>query len=199
MNRCVFYGHSSFLFYFSLLDIPDFELLCCFSVIVIFLRRIPKRFPPKNPKTSFRNVVKRMSKEVRVIDIARKNVVTCKSDERLPNVAKLMLDHWIGSVLVVDDNQKPLGIVTDGILFNLIAKGRNPSILLARDVMVKPVHTVHEDTYVSGISDDQFLKSKVNRLTVVNDEGKLVGVLSRKVVDRSTKYSVARRFIQDRG
>lgn len=178
---------------------PDLELLSCFSLIVIFLRRIPKRFPPKNSKTSIKNMVKRMSKEVRVIDIARKNVVTCKSDERIPNVAKLMLDHWIGSVLVVDDKQTPIGIVTDGILFKLIAKGRNPTILLARDVMVKPVHTVHEDTYVSDISDDQFLKSKVNRLAVVNDEGKLVGVLSRKVVDRSTKYSAVRRFIKDRG
>lgn len=144
-------------------------------------------------------MVRRMSKEVRVIDIARKNVVTCKFDERLPNVAKLMLDHWIGSVIVVDDDQKPIGIVTDGILFKLIAKGRNPTILLARDVMVKPVHTVQEGTNVSDISDDQFLKSKVNRLAVVNDEGKLVGVLSRKVVDRSTKYAVARRFLQDRG
>jgi CBS domain-containing protein len=143
-------------------------------------------------------MVRRMSKEVRVIDIARKNVITCKFDERLPDVAKLMLDNWIGSVLVVDDDQKPIGIITDGILFNLIAKGRNPTILLARDVMVKPVHTVHQDTYVSDISDDQFLKSKVNRLAVVNDEGKLVGVLSRKVVDRSTKYAVARRFLKDR-
>jgi CBS domain-containing protein len=140
-----------------------------------------------------------MSKEVRVIDIARKNVITCKSDERLPDVAKLMLDHWIGSVIVVNDENEPIGIVTDGILFMLIAKGRNPTILLARDVMIKSVSTVHQDTYVSDISDDQFLKSKVNRLVVVNDDGKLVGVISRKVVDRSTKYAVARRFLQDRG
>ncbi len=149
--------------------------------------------------TSIKNVVKRMSKEVRVIDIARKNVVTCKPDERLPDVAKLMLDHWIGSVIVVNDKQEPIGFVTDGIIFMLIAKGRNPSILLARDVMVKPVQTVHQDTNASEISDDQFLRSKVHRLAVVNDEGKLVGVLSRKVVDRLTTYSVARRIIEDRG
>jgi CBS domain-containing protein len=140
-----------------------------------------------------------MNQEVRIIDIARKNVVTCKSDERIPYIAKLMLDHWIGSVLVVDDNQKPIGIVTDGILFQLIAKGRNPSIMLARDVMVKPVHTVHQDTYVSDNLYEQFSKSKVNRVAIVNDEGKLVGVLSRKVFDRSTNYSIARRFIKDRG
>ncbi|MFX1465581.1 MAG: cyclic nucleotide-binding/CBS domain-containing protein [Promethearchaeota archaeon] len=139
-----------------------------------------------------------MSKEVRVIDVARRNVVTCKSDETIPMVAKMMVDNWIGSVIVVNDKQEPVGIVTDGIIFNLIAKGRNPTVLLVKQVMIKPVHTINEDTYVSDISDDQFLKSKVNRLVVVNNEGKLVGVLSRKVVDRFIKYSVARRFLKDR-
>jgi CBS domain-containing protein len=112
-------------------------------------------------------------------------------------VSKIMLDNWVGSVVVLE-NEKPIGIVTDGIIFKLIAEGKNPTILLARDIMVKPVHTVHENKNALDISDDDFLKSKVNRLVVVNDEGKLVGVLSRKTVDRLTKYSVAKRIIEDR-
>lgn len=134
---------------------------------------------------------------VRVKDVARRNVVTCRPDESIPMVSKMMVDNWVGS-LVVLENEKPVGIVTDGIIFKLIAEGKNPTILLARDVMVKPVHTVHENKNALDISDDEFLKSKVNRLVVVNDEGKLVGVISRKTVDRLTKYSVAKRIIEDR-
>lgn len=134
---------------------------------------------------------------VRVKDVARRNVVTCRPDESIPMVSKMMLDNWVGSVVVLE-NEKPVGIVTDGIIFKLIAEGKNPTILLARDVMVKPVHTVHENKNALDISDDEFLKSKVNRLVVVNDEGKLVGVLSRKTVDRLTKYSIAKRIIEDR-
>jgi len=135
---------------------------------------------------------------VRVKDVARRNVVTCRPDESIPMVSKMMVDNWVGS-LVVLENEKPVGIVTDGIIFKLIAEGKNPTILLARDVMVKPVRTVHENKNALDISDDEFLKSKVNRLVVVNDEGKLVGVLSRKTVDRLTKYSFAKRIIEDRG
>lgn len=134
---------------------------------------------------------------VRVKDVARRNVVTCRPDESIPMVSKMMLDNWVGSVVVLE-NEKPVGIVTDGIIFKLIAEGKNPIILLARDIMVMPVHTVHENKNALDISDDEFLKSKVNRLVVVNDEGKLVGVLSRKTVDRLTKYSVAKRIIEDR-
>ncbi len=133
-----------------------------------------------------------------VKDVARRNVVTCRPDESIPMVSKMMLDNWVGSVVVLE-NEKPVGIVTDGIIFKLIAEGKNPTILLARDVMVKPVHTVHENKNALDISDDEFLKSKVHRLVVVNDEGKLVGVLSRKTVDRLTKYSIAKRIIEDRG
>lgn len=134
---------------------------------------------------------------MRVAEVSRKNVVTCKPDETIPMVAKMMVDNWIGSVIVVE-KEKPIGFVTDGIIFKLIAKGKNPTILLARDIMVKPVQTVHVNKNVLDISDDEFLKSKVSRLAVVDDEGKLVGVLSRKVVDRLTKYSVARRIVEKR-
>lgn len=134
---------------------------------------------------------------MRVKDVARRNVVTCRPDESIPMVSKMMLDNWVGSVVVLE-HEKPVGIVTDGIIFKLITEGKNPTILLARDIMVMPVHTVHENINALDISDDEFLKSKVNRLVVVNDEGKLVGVISRKTVDRLTKYSVAKRIIEDR-
>ena len=99
---------------------------------------------------------------VRVKDVARRNVVTCRPDESIPMVSKIMLDNWVGSVVILE-NEKPIGIVTDGIIFKLIAEGKNPTILLARDIMVQPVYTVHENNNALDISDDDFLKSKVNR------------------------------------
>jgi CBS domain-containing protein len=134
---------------------------------------------------------------VRVNDVARKKVISCGPNTSMPMIAKMMLDNWIGSVVVVE-NDKPKGIVTDGVIFKLIAEGKNPTIFFARDVMVTPVHTVHKDTNVADISDDDFLRSKVNRLVVVDDQGKLVGVVSRKVIERFMKYSVARRIAEER-
>ncbi|MFX1251695.1 MAG: CBS domain-containing protein, partial [Promethearchaeota archaeon] len=58
-----------------------------------------------------------MSRDVRAIDIARKKVFTCRPDQTIPHVAKIMKDNWIGSVIVVEQD-KPIGIVTDGIIFS---------------------------------------------------------------------------------
>ena len=138
-----------------------------------------------------------MVKEVRAIDIARKNVVICISNDSIPTVARKMLDSWVSSVLVVNDNEELIGIITDGIIFKLIADGRNPTVLLARDIMVNPVYTVHQDANILDI-EDKFLKTPVKRLAVVNSEDKLVGVLSKKVLDRITKYSIAQRILDRR-
>ncbi|MFX1253026.1 MAG: CBS domain-containing protein [Promethearchaeota archaeon] len=137
-----------------------------------------------------------MSRNVRAIDIARKKVFTCRPDQTIPHVAKIMKDNWIGSVIVVEQD-KPIGIVTDGIIFSLIAKERNPLVLLAQDVMVAPVFTIHEDADICD-SEDQFLKTKVKRLAVVNDEGQLVGVLSKKEVECYTRYSLAQRILNQK-
>ncbi|MFX0064636.1 MAG: CBS domain-containing protein [Candidatus Hermodarchaeota archaeon] len=137
-----------------------------------------------------------MSRDVRAIDIARKKVFTCRPDQTIPSIARIMMENWIGSIIVVEED-KPIGIITDGIIFELIAKERNPLVLLVKDVMITPVFTIHEDTDIYD-SEDQFLKTKVKRLAVVNDEGELVGVLSKKEVDRYTRYSLAQRILNQK-
>ncbi len=137
-----------------------------------------------------------MSRAAHVLDIAHRKVVTCRSDESLPAVAQMMLDHWIGSVIVVG-SEKPIGIVTDGTIFKLIAKKRNPLVLTARDVMVSPVFTIHEDRSILD-TENEFLKTKVKRLVLVNDTGKLVGIISKKDVDQYTRFSLARRIMHQR-
>ena len=107
-----------------------------------------------------------------------------------------MVDHWISSIVIVERG-KPVGIVTDGIIFRLIAKKRNPLNLSAKDVMAHPVHTIHED---AGLEDaeDAFLKSKVSRLVVVDDKGQVKGIISKKDVDRFGAYSLAEKLLHHR-
>lgn len=138
----------------------------------------------------------RVTKSNRIIDVARKNVITCHPDESLSVIAKKMLDYWVSTILVEDEG-KPVGIVTDGIIFRLIARGQKTLGLQAKQVMVSPVHTVHMNTTIAQ-TEDEFLKSKVSRLAVVDDEGKLVGIVSKKDVDRFAAYSYAERILHRR-
>lgn len=132
----------------------------------------------------------------RVIDVARRKVISAHPNDSLQSIAKSMVDHWISSIVIVEAG-KPVGIVTDGIIFRLIAKGRNPLNLLAKDVMAHPVVTVHEDIDLED-AEDAFRKSKVSRLVIVNDKGQVKGIVSKKDVDRFAAYSLAEKLLQRR-
>lgn len=137
-----------------------------------------------------------MSASKRVIDVARKNVVSGHPDDSLSSVAKKMVDHWISSVVIVDKG-KPVGIITDGIIFRLIAQERNPLTLTAKKVMAAPVQTIHMDTRLED-AEATFQQSKVKRLVLVDDKGQLKGIVSQKDIDRFAAYSFANRLVQHR-
>ena len=137
-----------------------------------------------------------MSASKRVIDVARKNVISGHPDDSLSSVARKMVDHWISSVVIVDKG-KPVGIVTDGILFRLIAQGRNPLELTAKKVMAQPIHTIHMDTRLED-AEAAFQQSKVKRLVLVDDKGQLKGIVSQKDIDRFAAYAFADRLIHHR-
>ncbi len=107
-----------------------------------------------------------------------------------------MVDHWISSIVIIERG-KPVGIVTDGILFRLIAKGRNPLKLLAKDVMARPVETIREDVSLEE-ADEAFRKTKVKRLVIVNDAGQVKGIVSKKDIDRFAAYSLAEKLLHHR-
>ena len=107
-----------------------------------------------------------------------------------------MVDHWITSV-VIEEKGKPVGIVTDGIIFRLIAKNQNPLKLSAKDVMAHPVHTIHEDASLED-AEEAFQQSNVSRLVVIDDKGQVKGIVSHKDVDRFGAYSLAEKLLHYR-
>lgn len=59
-------------------------------------------------------------------------VVTCKTEDTIAEAAKLMTVHKIGSILITDSHQQPLGIITDKDLRSKIATGFS--------ILMKPLH-----------------------------------------------------------
>ena len=41
------------------------------------------------------------------------NPVTCGVDTNIQDAAKLMREHKVGSIVIVDNDQRPIGIITD--------------------------------------------------------------------------------------
>lgn len=85
------------------------------------------------------------------------------------------------SCLVVVENQKPVGIITERDvvrLTNLLLQGTDPSNLNAKNLMTHPVTSIRQQarlTEVAALCKDR----KIRHLPVVDDKGLLVGILTQ--------------------
>jgi CBS domain-containing protein len=107
-----------------------------------------------------------------------KSVTSCRPNENLASLANLMWQGDCGAVPVVDDDQIPIGIVTDRDAFIALAtRFRAPGEIPVQEVMTPSPVTCRSD-------EDVFLVMKrmgehqVRRLPVVDPGGALVGMIS---------------------
>lgn len=115
---------------------------------------------------------------MKVIDMAVHEVATITADQSICACAlQMRLDH-VGSLVVVDENQTPLGMITDrDIAIEVVARKLNPEPLTVKDIMTSPVVTAtpNESMVVALARMREF---GVRRLPIVDEQGKLVGVIS---------------------
>ncbi|MDO9082771.1 MAG: CBS and ACT domain-containing protein [Humidesulfovibrio sp.] len=60
--------------------------------------------------------------EIKLKDIMTKKVVTIKRGETVDRAAQLMLEHNIGGMPVVDEDNKVVGVVTDSDIFKVLVR-----------------------------------------------------------------------------
>lgn len=95
------------------------------------------------------------------------------------DVAKLMAKHRIGSIVVIEgNNKKPVGIVTErDIIKKVSAQNKSADQVAVRHIMSSPLITVKSidsvDTAAATIAEN-----KIKRLVVLEQDGSMVGILS---------------------
>ena len=132
-------------------------------------------------------------------DIMTASVVTVRPATEVSEIAKLLLARNISAMPVVVDQDKVVGIVSEGDLMrrseNETERQRSWWIrafaepearardyikthgMCAKDIMSKKVISVSEDTSLADIAET-LEKHHIKRVTVMRD-GKLVGIVSR--------------------
>lgn len=72
-----------------------------------------------------------------------RQVLTCGASESVHYAAKMMVSRRVGSILVVDNARRPVGIVTDvDMRRRVIAEGRDATVTSVAEIMSQPVVTV---------------------------------------------------------
>lgn len=113
-----------------------------------------------------------------VEQIMTRNVLTVVPEMKVMDVAKLMADKEVGSVVVCKKNEV-VGILTEQDLARkVLAKGINPETTTIQAVMTEKPHTVapQKEIYNAMV---EMGDRKIKHLPVVQ-EGKLQGIVSFK-------------------
>jgi len=158
-------------------------------------------------------------------DVMTTAVITVRPDTSIHEIAKLLCDHHISGVPVIDDEERLLGIVSEGDLIGhaqLAGEQRRswwqtflngPTVLAqhyakshgraASDVMTKEVVTVLETTSVADTSR-ALEQHRIKRVPVMRN-GRIVGIVTRSnllrvlaTTDASKPMKVADRIIRER-
>jgi CBS domain-containing protein len=114
-------------------------------------------------------------------EICTREVVIVKRNETVLEAAKLMRQHHVGDVVVIEERdgvRVPVGIVTDrDLVVEIMAPELDPAAMTVGDIMEQELVTVKESM---GLFEAiQYMRSKtVRRLPIVDENGALIGILA---------------------
>ena len=113
-----------------------------------------------------------------VLQICQRDVDLVDLDESAWAAAERMHQRSVGSLIVLNRLNQPIGIVTDrDLVVKILAPEKSPRTTRVRDIMTTPVKTVLDSASVEWALS-VMRDSEIRRLPVVDGEGRLVGVMT---------------------
>ncbi|MCA0457986.1 MAG: CBS domain-containing protein [Chloroflexi bacterium] len=117
----------------------------------------------------------------KVNQVMTENPTCCLASDSIGAVVQQMQMHDVGAVPVVSDitSRKLIGIVTDrDIALRVVGAGRDSKGTWVADVMTPNPVACHDTDSIDTAIEAMSLH-KVRRIPVVNDDRKLVGIVSQ--------------------
>ena len=134
---------------------------------------------------------------------------TCSQNSTISDVVRMLAENEVTSMPVIDERKQVVGFISDGDIMGAIAQHRARTIFTGGDASMLYFDDQTLEQRIDGLKDrnvmdfatrkvvcarpdqsiarvaDMLAKKKVKKLPVVDDEGKLVGVIRRSAI---TKY-----------
>jgi CBS domain-containing protein len=129
-------------------------------------------------------------------DVMTSNPCTIDAEKSVAYAAKMMLQEDVGLAPIVEGDRL-IGMLTDrDIATRLAAEGRNPDQVKVRDVASKQLITI-----APGQDLDEALRKmaqhQVRRLPVVEEDGRLVGVVAQADIAREGDDSQTGQLVEE--
>jgi len=112
----------------------------------------------------------------RVKDVMSRKVICLDKKCTVADVAKIMDENGIGSVLITE-NGKAAGIITErDVITKCVAKGKEPSKTTVEGIMTTPLVSVDQDCMVDDAA--KLMVSKMIRRLPIIDNGDIIGMVT---------------------
>jgi len=114
-------------------------------------------------------------------DVCIRDVVVASRETTAREAARLMTEHHVGNLVVVEDiggRRVPVGIITDrDIVRNVVAEALDASLFTLGDLAARDLVTVREDQGVFECMQQMRING-IRRMPVLDLKGGLVGIIS---------------------
>lgn len=138
-------------------------------------KRPPGRTAAGKPGSEFERLT--------VARFMEQDVQSAHARTRADVIASMMIEGF-GSVPIVDDKQRLVGVVSEYDLLASLKRGHKWSDVAAGDIMAPNPYSIRPETNV-GTLVDVLLKSDLIRAPVVDKDNMLVGIVARRDILRA--------------
>jgi CBS domain-containing protein len=122
---------------------------------------------------------------MRVSEVMTRGVELVPGDVSVQEAATAMAEHDIGAVLVGTEERLD-GVLTDrDIIIRVVVEGRDPARVLVRDVMSSALFACRDDAPAEATLREMDVR-QVRRFPVLDDDGRLVGIVTRRDLTRAS-------------
>jgi CBS domain-containing protein len=124
---------------------------------------------------------------MKVAELMTRSVATCQAGQTLNDAAQIMWERDCGIVpIVADGDRRVLGVITDrDICIAAYTQGRPLLQIRIEEVMSPRLETCRSDQELST-AEDTMQRAQVHRLPVLDEGGKLVGIVALADIARAS-------------
>ena len=117
-----------------------------------------------------------------VRDLMRKNPYTVAESASIQDTARIMNDKKVSSLVIVDEDNNPVGLVTERDLVRKVCINDLPTNRVTnKEIMSSPLITIDSESSATTATD-LMLKNNVRHLLVIDNESKdnyqLIGIIT---------------------
>ena len=117
-----------------------------------------------------------------VRDLMRKNPYTVAESASIQDTARIMNDKKVSSLVILDDDNNPVGLVTERDLVRKVCINDLPTNRVTnKEIMSSPLITIDSESSATTATD-LMLKNNVRHLLVIDNESKdnnqLIGIIT---------------------